>query len=82
MSTFVERYKNEGKQEGLQIGKQEGLQIGKQEGEAQILKRQLTRKFGELSEEKRRMVETADSETLLKWSERVLTADSLEEVLF
>ena len=82
MSTFVERYKNEGKQEGLQIGKQEGLQIGKQEGEAQILKRLLTRKFGELPEEKRRMVETADSDTLLKWSERVLTADSLEEVLF
>jgi len=81
MSTFVERYKNEGKQEGLQIGKQEGLQIGKQEGEAQILKRLLTRKFGELPEEKRRMVETADSDTLLKWSERVLTADSLEEVL-
>ena len=86
MSTFVERYKNEGKQEGLQIGKQEGLQIGKREGKQeeriQILLRLLTRKFGELPEEKRRMVETADSDTLLKWSERVLTADSLEEVLF
>ena len=38
MSTFVERYKNEGKLEGLQIGKQEG----KQEERIQILLRLLS----------------------------------------
>jgi len=65
MSTFVERYRNEGKQEEA----------------AEILLRLLNRKFGEIPKDKHRKIESADSETLLKWSERVLTANSLDEVL-
>jgi hypothetical protein len=47
----------------------------------QILLRLLSRKFGELSEEKRRTIESAYSESLLRWSERILSATSLDEVL-
>lgn len=69
MSTFADRFR------------QEGMQQGMHQGEAQVLLRLLSRKFGELSEEKRRLVESADSERLLQWSERVLTAESIKEVL-
>ena len=69
MSTFADRFR------------QEGMQQGMHQGEAQVLLRMLSRKFGELSEEKRRLVESADSERLLQWSERVLTAESIKEVL-
>jgi len=34
-----------------------------------------------MPEDKRRQIESADTETLLEWSERVLTANSLDEVL-
>ena len=73
MSNFAERFRQE--------GRHEGRQEGRQEGEAQILTRLLARKFGELPVDIRRQVESADSERLLLWSERVLTATSLEEVL-
>ncbi len=77
MSTFAERFRQEGRQEGMQQGMQQGMQ----RGEAQILLRLLSRKFGELSEEKRRLIESADSESLLRWSERIFSANSLDEVL-
>lgn len=71
--TWPERWK----QEGLQ----EGMQQGMQEGEARILLRQLTLRFGELPENVRIRVANADADTLLRWSERVLTADTIEDVL-
>jgi len=38
-------------------------------------------KFGELSLEDQKRVQSADSDTLLKWSGRILTADTLDEIL-
>lgn len=73
MNTFAERFR----QEGMQQGMQEGMQ----QGEALLLLRLLFRKFGAIPEDKKRMIEAADSERLLQWSERVLTAESLEDVL-
>ena len=46
-----------------------------------MLLRLLSRKFGELPDEVRDRVEAADDETLLEWSERVLTAGNLGEVI-
>ena len=60
---------------------QQGIQQGMQQGEAKILIRLLSRRFGELSEETRRKIESADVDTLLRWSDRVLTATTLDEVL-
>jgi hypothetical protein len=58
-----------------------GIRKGRQEGEARILLRQITLKFGPPSEEVRQRIETADAEALMKWSERILTAQSLGDVL-
>jgi hypothetical protein len=69
MTTFAERFR------------EQGIQQGMQQGEARVLVRQLKSKFGKLPEERRRQIESADTQTLLEWSERVLTAQSLEEVL-
>jgi predicted transposase/invertase (TIGR01784 family) len=50
------------------------------EGEAAMLLRQLERKFRPLPESARQRVQAADAETLLIWGERVLDANSLDEV--
>jgi len=46
-----------------------------------VLVRLMERRFGALAPQLRRRIEQADAETLLRWSERVLTAASAEEVL-
>jgi hypothetical protein len=50
------------------------------QGEARVLLRLLTLKFGPVPEAILAHVESADAETLLRWSERVLSADDLEAV--
>ena len=60
---------------------QQGMQQGMQQGEAKILIRLLTKRFGELPNETLHQIESADDDTLLQWSERVLTARTLDEVL-
>ena len=80
--TSVERIgRQEGRREGRQEGRREGRQEGRQEGEAAVLLRLITLKFGPPSEPVRQRVQAADAETLLQWSERVLTAQSLDEVV-
>jgi flagellar biosynthesis/type III secretory pathway protein FliH len=81
MSSFADRFREEGLEKGLQQGMQQGLPKGMQQGEAHILLRLLHVKFGDVSEETRRRVEAADAETLLAWSERILTARSVDEVI-
>jgi predicted transposase YdaD len=70
----------EGRQEGLQEGLQKGRQEGRQEGEARILFRLLRFKFGPLAPEVEERVHSADADRLLEWSERVLTAEQLQDV--
>jgi len=73
----LERGLEKGRQEGLQ----EGLQEGRQEGYIEMLLRLLERKFpGRLDKEHRRLVKEAGVETLLQWTERILTAETIEEV--
>ena len=69
MQTFIDRYIEQGLQQGLQ------------QGEATILLRLLERKFGPPSELIRERITQADAETLLEWSDRLLVAHSLDEVL-
>ena len=73
MSRFSERF--------IQQGVQQGVRQGVRQGELTVLLRLLNRKFGELPQEVRDRVESADDKTLLEWSERVLTAGSLGEVM-
>jgi hypothetical protein len=60
--------------------REEGRQEGRQEGEARIVLRQLRLKFGLLSSETEERVLAADANRLLEWSERVLTAERLDDV--
>jgi predicted transposase YdaD len=61
-------------------GRAEGEAKGRAEGRAEILSKLLTLKFGALSAEIEEQLGKADIEDLDKWSERVLSAQRLEEV--
>jgi predicted transposase YdaD len=65
----------------MQEGRQEGEQRGVQKGESLVLLRQLRLKFGEIPDEIRLRIEEADADTLLTWSERILTAERIEDVV-
>jgi hypothetical protein len=54
---------------------------GRQEGEARVVLRQLRLKFGPLDPETEDRVCSADADRLLEWGERILTAESLQDVL-
>ena len=70
-----------GRQEGRREGRQEGRQEGRREGESELLLRLITRKFGPPDARVRHRIASAEAETLLLWAERVLTAQTLDEVL-
>lgn len=71
----------EGIQTGRQEGRREGRQEGRREGESELLLRLITRKFGPPDARVRHRIASAEAETLLLWAERVLTAQTLDEVL-
>jgi hypothetical protein len=73
MQTFIERY--------IEQGKQLGLERGRHEGQAVILLRLIDRKFGTPSESVQRLIASADEETLLRWSDRIFTAESIDALL-
>lgn len=61
-------------------GRSEGHREGRTEGEAALLLRQLERRFGNLSDDTKRRINSADAETLLTWGERILDANTLEDI--
>ncbi|HEV2854128.1 MAG TPA: Rpn family recombination-promoting nuclease/putative transposase [Thermoanaerobaculia bacterium] len=61
--------------------REEGRQEGGREVGAGILLRQLRLKFGPLSPEIEERVRSTEADRLLEWSERILTAQRLEDVL-
>jgi len=76
----VKEWTREWEEEGRQKGRQEGERKGERKGSARLLLHLLQMKFGELDEQTLSRVNSADAEQLLIWSERILDADSLEEV--
>lgn len=60
--------------------REKSLQEGLRKGEARILLRQLRLKLGSVDPAVEARVLAADSDQILAWSERVLTAESLEDV--
>ena len=81
MQTFIDRYIEQGRVQGHVQGWEQGIEHGKQQGEAAVLLRQILLKFGPPSEAVYRLVSAADTETLLRWSERILTAESVDALL-
>jgi predicted transposase YdaD len=67
--------------QGEAQGEARGLIRGRQEGEANILLRLLEKRFGALTEDQKQRLLGADESTLLRWSDRLWQAVSVEEVL-
>ena len=76
--------KQQGMQHGMQQGVQQGIQQGKrqgmQQGESTMLVRQMERKFGQVSEKVKQKIAAADSDTLLEWGEKILSAPTIDDV--
>ena len=72
-SEFAKRY--------IALGKAEGEAQGKAEGRADLVKRQLTLRFGKLPAETVTRISTASIEELDAIGERLLTASTLDEAL-
>ena len=72
----MQRVREESTREGEQRGEQRDLQ----RGEVQVLLRQMRLKFGEIPGDVRHRIEQADADTLLIWSERILTAERIEDI--
>jgi hypothetical protein len=80
---YRQRYPEEAKTMGgfFQRAREEGMQQGMQQGEAAVLLRLIRRKYGsDTAASYREQIEQADSDTLLEWSERLLTAEKAEEI--
>jgi Domain of unknown function (DUF4351) len=75
--TSAERLKAEGRAEGEAKGRAEG-KLG---GQAELLLKQLSFRFGELSNDVQARVAAASLEQLAVYAERVLSAPSLDDVL-
>jgi hypothetical protein len=65
---------------GMEKGMQKGIQQGKQLGAADMLLRQIERRFGPPSDMVRERITRADSDTLMQWSERMLDAQNLDDL--
>lgn len=76
LARSIDRWNRQIRQEG----RKEGLQEGLVKGEARLLLRLLRLKLGPLSPEVKARVRSADEGLLAKWSERILTAERLEDV--
>ena len=86
LAETVKEWQQQWKKEGIEIGEKKGIEIGREEGRRQgqtsLLIKQLELKFGPLSDKVREKIYAADNETLSVWSERILTAHTLEEVIY
>jgi predicted transposase YdaD len=70
-----------GKAEGIEQGIEKGIEQGIEKGQRQLLHRLLTRKFAPLPQWATDRLNTASAAELELWSERLLSAASLEETL-
>ncbi|MGH9391062.1 MAG: hypothetical protein ACRD1Z_15715 [Vicinamibacteria bacterium] len=79
--TYFDELEEQGRQKGRQEGRQEGREEGREAGKRETLLRQLTSKFGPLSEAVVHRVNALESaEELDLYLERLLSALSLVEL--
>lgn len=80
MNQWVKEMKQQARQEGLLEGRLEGKLEGRLEGEVTVLERQLTRRFGPLSEAVQQKLAEATQQQLESWTDRILDATRIEDV--
>ena len=66
--------------QGIEKGIEQGIEKGIELGESRVLERQLTKRFGSLSEQTRQRLKSATAEQLELWSDWVLDAPTLAAV--
>ncbi len=71
---------SQGLNQGIDQGMRQGLNLGIQQGEVALITRQLQRRFNKIPESYLARIQQADAETLLLWGEKILDANTLEEV--
>ncbi len=76
VTTFAQRWLDEGEAKGRAEGKAEG----RAEGKAEMLARQIRRRFGPLDQAVEARLRTATAQQLDLWSERILDASELDQV--
>jgi hypothetical protein len=59
---------------------QEGQRQGQQEGESAIILRLSEQRFGALDDAVRQRIQSADTDTLLVWGDRLLSGQRIDEV--
>jgi hypothetical protein len=80
MSIAAEQWKAEAKAEGIQIGEISGKAKGIEAGKADLLLRQLRRRFGALPQSTQTKVLCASEDQLNEWAETLLDASTLDAV--
>jgi len=78
--TLAEIWMQQGLEKGIEKGRLEGIEKGVAKGERAILVKLLTFKFGPLAETHRAQIEAASPAQLEAWTEKVLTASSVDEL--
>lgn len=81
LSERVKEWTREWKEQGIREGKREGMREGIRECGVKLLFRLLDRRFGPVEKSVRQKIERADVDTLLIWGERILIAESIDEVI-
>lgn len=75
--TAGERLRREGRKEGHKEGRNEG----RKEGQCELLIKQMRLRFGPLPEGALARIRNADQAQLDRWAERILTAQSRDDLL-
>jgi hypothetical protein len=79
--TIAEQLRAQGLKQGREEGRHEGRKEGRDEARRESLEELLALKFGPLPEDVATRIQAADSATVDRWFERVLTGGSLASIL-
>jgi len=81
---WTKDWKQQGIEEGIEQGIEKGIEKGRlmglQQGESTFLLYLLEQRFGSVNDAIRDRIESADTQMLLIWGKRVLTAQTVDEV--
>ncbi len=77
---YISSFERAGIEKGLVQGLEQGLQQGRLVGKAQLLRRQLARRFDEVPDWVSAKIDAAAEETLEAWFDAMFEADSMEAV--
>jgi len=77
---WAQDYEAKGRMEGRVEGQMEGLLEGRRAEASATLLRLLQRRFGQISDQNRTVIEQAELELLEMWLDRILDAKTLDEV--